>query len=72
MTGVSVHIPAQAMKLTAFDRAEMKATRMKARVYDILNTASRQPADRYGKPTSQEGHTTHTRLDMSVMFVRAA
>lgn len=46
MAGVSVHIPAAAMELTAFDQKEMAATRMKRRVYDILNKAAQRPADR--------------------------
>lgn len=33
------------MMLTPFDEAEMKATRMKRRVYDILKKATQKPAD---------------------------
>ncbi len=46
MEGVSVHIAPEALKVTAFDKAEMKATRMKQRVYDILSKAAQKPADR--------------------------
>ena len=47
MAGVSVHVHAAAMTVTPFDEAEMKATRMKRRVYDILNKATQKPADRF-------------------------
>lgn len=46
MAGVSVHIAPEMMKVTPVDQAEMKATRMKRRVYDILSKASQKPADR--------------------------
>ncbi|KAL3138008.1 hypothetical protein ABBQ38_005244 [Trebouxia sp. C0009 RCD-2024] len=45
MEGVSVQVPAAAMKLTPFDQAEMDATRMKRRVSDILRKAADKPAD---------------------------
>lgn len=46
MAGVSVHIAPEVLKVTPVDEAEMKATRMKRRVYDILNKAAQKPADR--------------------------
>ena len=46
MAGVSVHLAPEALKVTAVDEAEMKATRMKRRVYDILKKAAQKPNDR--------------------------
>ncbi len=46
MAGVSIHIAPEMMKVTPVDEAEMKATRMKRRVYDILSKAAQKPADR--------------------------
>ena len=40
LPGVQVHVPQEAMQLTEADRAEMKASRIKKRVYDILKAAS--------------------------------
>jgi len=34
------------MKVTPVDEAEMKATRIKRRVYDLLSKATQKPADR--------------------------
>ena len=44
LPGVQVHIPQEALQLTEADRAEMKASRIKKRVYDILKTACEAPA----------------------------
>ena len=41
-----MHIAPEMMKVTPVDQAEMKATRMKRRVYDILSKASQKSADR--------------------------
>ncbi|KAL0029968.1 hypothetical protein WJX77_010608 [Trebouxia sp. C0004] len=46
MAGVSLHIAPEVMKVTPVDEAEMKATRMKRRVYDILSKAAQKPVDR--------------------------
>ena len=43
LPGVQVHIPQDALQLTDADRAELKASRIKKRVYDILKTASEAP-----------------------------
>ena len=40
MEGVDVHIPQDTLVVTPVDEAEMKATRMKRRVYDILQKAA--------------------------------
>ena len=47
MEGVSVHIPQDTLVVTPVDEAEMKATRLKRRVYDILLKASLKSADRW-------------------------
>lgn len=47
MPGVQVHINKAALKTTAFDEAEMQATRMKRRVYDILTKAANRAPQRY-------------------------
>ena len=39
-----MHIPQEALQLTEADRAEMGASRIKKRVYDILKTACEAPA----------------------------
>ena len=44
LPGVQMHIPQEALQLTEADRAEMKASRIKKRVYDILKTACEAPA----------------------------
>ena len=46
MEGVTVHIPQDTLVVTPVDEAEMKATRLKPRVYDILHKASQKPANR--------------------------
>lgn len=43
LPGVQMHIPQDALQLTDADRAELKASRIKKRVYDILKTASEAP-----------------------------
>ena len=73
MAGVSVHIPPAAMELTPFDEEEMKATRMKRRVYDVLNKAAQKPVDRYVNaqcqiaPCSKSSHSSlsHSRLSLA-------
>ena len=50
MQGVSIHIAPEAFKVTPVDEAEMKGTRMKRRVYDILSKAAHKPHDRSGLP----------------------
>ena len=50
LPGVQVHIPQEAMQLTEADRAEMKASRIKKRVYDILKTACEAPASGQALP----------------------
>ena len=47
---VQVHIPQEAMQLTEADRAEMKVSRTKKRVYDILKTACEAPASGQALP----------------------
>lgn len=47
MPGVQVHIDAAALQTTVTDEAEMKATRMKRRVFDILSKAALKPKDMY-------------------------
>ena len=54
MPGISVHVPAAAVELTPFDQKEMAATRMKRRVYDILNKAAQKSADRYAADIFQD------------------
>ena len=43
LPGVQVHVSPEAMQLTAADRAEMQASRIKKRVFDILKGASEAP-----------------------------
>ena len=38
-----MHVSPEAMQLTEPDQAEMKASRIKKRVFDILKTASEAP-----------------------------
>ena len=47
MPGVQVHIDKASLQTTAVDQAEMKATRMKRRIYDILAKAAEKPPQRY-------------------------
>lgn len=44
LPGVQVHVSPEAMQLTEADRAEMQASRLKKRVFDILKAASEAPA----------------------------
>lgn len=46
MPGVQVHIDKAALQNTPTAEAEMKATRMKRRVYDILAKAAQKPLQR--------------------------
>ncbi len=43
LPGVQVHVSLEAMQLTEADTAEMKASRLKKRVLDILKAASEAP-----------------------------
>ena len=43
LPGVQVHVSPEAMQLTEADEAEMKASRIKKRVFDILKAASEAP-----------------------------
>ena len=43
LPGVQVNIPREAMQLAEADRTEMKASRIKKRVYDILKTSCEAP-----------------------------
>ena len=44
LPGVALHIPPDALQLTDADRAEMAASRVKKRLFDILTTAAAKPA----------------------------
>jgi hypothetical protein len=46
LPGVQVHIPQDVLQLTDADLAELKASRIKKRVYEILKTASESPSPR--------------------------
>ena len=43
LPGIQVHVTQEAMQLTEADKAEMRASRIKKRVFDILKTASEAP-----------------------------
>lgn len=47
MEGIRVVIPQEGMLVSSLDLAEMKASRVRKRVYDLLEAASQAPAAEY-------------------------
>jgi adrenodoxin-NADP+ reductase len=46
LEGVSIHIPSESMVVTQADKAEMKASRAKKRVFEILSNAAKADAQK--------------------------
>ena len=44
LPGVSLHVPPDALQLTEADKEEMKTSRVKKRVFEILTAATAKPA----------------------------
>lgn len=47
MEGIRVVIPRDGMQVSAADQAELKSSRVRKRVYDLLEGASQTPAPEY-------------------------
>jgi hypothetical protein len=63
MEGIRVVIPKEGMLVSSLDLAEMKASRVRKRVYDLLQGATQAPGAEYG-PSHLPRGITITRMPL--------